>query len=393
MRRADDWREAKRSGAWDDWRWQLRHALRGVDSLAFLLAPGPDSAAKQALAQVAERYPVALTPYLVDLIEASVQDPERCPEGRALGRQFLPDNAELAPDYAIDPLEEEANAPVPGLLQRYPDRAVILLSNACASYCRFCTRKHRVGGRAPTWWGHADAIMSYLEDHRRIRDVLISGGDPLVLPSAALGKVLERVSSLPHVDVVRVATRTPAQLPMRFDDPGLLPVLARSGKVWVNTQFNHPLELSVRARKACAALVDAGIPVGNQSVLLRGVNDEVEVLETLFRGLVAARVRPYYLFLCEPGRGLGHFRTTVAEGLGLVGALRGRVSGLAQPSLAVDLPGGQGKVRLEPEAILGREGDDVLLRSWRGQVVRYPDPPATPKPLAPDVSDAGDPGN
>ncbi len=368
MGRAREWDDAKANGAWDDWSWQLRNVVASLEVLAPLLTElGED------LAEVAERYPVALTPYLFELIEGASRSSDTQRAARALACQFLPRGAEAAPAYAVDPLEEEASAPVPGLLRRYPDRAVILATNACAAYCRFCTRKHRVGGREPTWHQNADAIIAYLERHTSIRDVLISGGDPLVLTNTALEGILDRVTRLPHVEVVRLASRAPAVLPMRLEDPELLELLAASGKLWFNTQFNHPTELTERARQACAALVAAGIPVGNQSVLLAGVNDDPEILEELCRGLVAARVRPYYLFLCEPGRGVGHFRTSVDRGLELIGSLRGRVSGLAQPSLAVDLPGGQGKVRLEPDALQGREGDHVLIRSWRGQLVPYPD--------------------
>jgi len=351
-----------------DWRDDLRHSRRWQPALAAATGRAEPTAAEAA---VAARYPVAVTPALVALIGKS-------PDGARVARQFLPAPEEQDDTFPADPLAEEAMMPVPGLVQRYPDRVVVLATNACAAYCRYCTRKHRVGTRAPTWFGHRPEILAWLRAHPEVRDVLVSGGDPLILPDVALDRLLRDLEALPHLDAIRVGTRAPVVLPARLT-PALVARLGRSKRVWVNTQVNHPAELTPEARGALGRLVDGGVPVGNQAVLLAGVNDDVSTLEALFRALLALRVRPYYLFVCEPGRGIGHFRTSVARAIELMGALRGRVSGLALPTLAIDLPGGAGKVALAPDVLVGREGDTLLIRSWRGERVRYPDGPERPK--------------
>jgi lysine 2,3-aminomutase len=344
------------------WQDRLRASRWRERSLSDALGLPPPSPAEE---EVARRYPVALPPGLVDLLRDS-------PDRARLARQFLPSADELDDGFPADPLAEEAMMPVPGLVQRYPDRVVLLATNACAAYCRHCTRKRRVGHRAPTWLGHRAEVAAWLRAHPEVRDVLVSGGDPLILPDRTLDALLGDLDELSHLDVVRVGTRVPIVLPERVT-PALVRRLCRSRRLWVNTQVNHPAELTPAAGAALASLVDAGIPVGNQAVLLAGVNDDEATLEALFRALVRLRVRPYYLFVCEPGRGIGHFRTSVARALELMSALRGRVSGLALPTLAIDLPGGAGKVALAPEAVLGRDGADLLVRSWRGDIVRYPD--------------------
>jgi lysine 2,3-aminomutase len=349
----------ERPAAWQE---QLRRSRRPLAALAEALGlPAPTDAQSE----VAARYPVAVTPGLIDLARSHL-------DGARVARQFVPHANELDDLLPDDPLGEDAMMPVPGLLQRYPDRVVLLATNACAAYCRFCTRKRRVGHRAPTWFGHRREILAWLAAHTEVRDVLISGGDPLILPDPAVDRLLTDVEGLAHVRTIRVGTRAPVVLPERLT-PALVARLARSRRVWLNTQVNHVAELTPACREALARVVDAGIPVGNQAVLLKGVNDDATVLEALFCELVALRVRPYYLFVCEPGRGLGHFRTSVARAVELMAALRGRVSGLALPTLAVDLPGGAGKVALAPEGIVGRDGDALLFRAWGGDIVRYPD--------------------
>ena len=349
--------------AWRDWRWQLRHARRPADDWPAL---APEGAGAEALAQVLARYPAALPPYLERLIQTA-------PAGERLARQFIPSDQEACARGPKDALAEERHMPVPGLIRRYPDRAVVLATNACPAYCRFCTRKRRVGHHAATWWTGRRAIVDYLRAHDEIRDVLISGGDPLILPTRAISRILDELEALPSLDVIRVASRAPVILPMRLDDPALIARLARSRRLWFNTQVNHPDELTPDAVGALGRLVEAGIPVGCQTVLLAGVNDDVETLSALLRGLVRHRVRPYYLFLCEPGRGIEHFRTTVDHALALVAALRGRVSGLAIPTLAVDLPDGHGKVALTPDVIEARRDGEIVFRAWDGARVRYPD--------------------
>jgi lysine 2,3-aminomutase len=369
--RSGPWLAALSAGpAWNDWRWQLRHRLRTVEALsrAFGGAWLPTGTA-----HAASRFPLAITPYYASLIQAlDPSDPIFC--------QAVPQPLELfdPPFLRDDPLEEDQDMGVPGLVHRYPDRALLMATTTCAMYCRHCTRKRVAGARegciSPRMLARQ---VEYLRAHPEIHDVVISGGDPFTMATPALEKVLEAVRSVPSVEIVRIGSRTPVTMPMRIDDE-LVAMLRRYAPIWVNTHFNHPRELTPQAAQACARLVDAGIPLGNQSVLLRGINDDPAVMETLLRGLVRMRVRPYYLYQCDLVRGVEHFRTPLGQGLQLMEYLRGRVSGLAIPSFVVDLPGGGGKIPLLPNYVVSLGASHTVLRNAEGMLVAYPDPGAPP---------------
>lgn len=347
----------------DSWQRSLAGSL--VDPAAIAARFGLDPVAVR---QVAARYPVRLTPHLLGLIDRA-DDP--------LGRQFLPDPRELAGDaLPEDPLAEGALAPLPAIVHRYPGRVLLLAGNGCASYCRFCTRKRRVGCAAYTLpFAEVLAGIDYIAGRPEIDEVVISGGDPLLLPDAALQELLERLRRIRHVGVVRIATRTLTVLPARITST-LVTLLGRQAPLYVTTHFNHPRELTPAAGAACARLVEAGVPLANQTVLLRGVNDDAETLARLCTGLLRLRVRPYCLHQLDPVRGTEHFRVPIERGLELVAALRARVSGLAVPHYIVDLPGGRGKVALTPESVVSL-GETAVLRSVAGELVEVPNRPMT----------------
>ncbi len=312
---------------------------------------------------VTERYPARITPYLQRLL-ATAPDP--------LLRQFLPDPQELAEDdLPEDPLDEARLAPVPAVVHRYPNRALLLAANSCAAYCRFCTRKRRVGQRDSNLsFGEVLDGIAYIAAQPQINEVIISGGDPLTLSDNLLGEILQRLHNIKHVTLLRIATRTPAVMPERIT-PQLAQLLGRFQPLYLSTHFNHPAELTAEAQQACQLLAEAGVPLVNQSVLLKGVNDDAQTLATLFTELLHCRVRPYYLHQMDPVHGTGHFRVPVERGLQLLAELRQTISGLAIPHYVIDAPGGLGKIPLTPETIVSL-GPVVRLRTASGQTVDYP---------------------
>lgn len=350
-----------------DWRWQLRHALRDADALRTRF---PDAVLPPGCADAARRFPMAVTPYYAGLVRRpDLSDP--------VFAQCVPQGVELEDPawLAEDPLNEDGHSPVPGLIHRYPDRALLLATPACSVYCRHCMRKRVTGQETalPPLEGVAlRACTDYLRDHPEITDVLVSGGDPLTLGTAALDRLLRAVRTVPSVEILRIATRVPVTLPMRID-AALAATLRRHGPLYVNTHFNHPVELTPEAGRALATLADAGLPLGNQTVLLRGVNDSPATIEALCRALLRHRVRPYYLFQCDLVRGVEHFRTPLDTGLEIMRHLRGRLSGLGIPHFVVDTPSG-GKVELLPEVIVARRRGYTVLRNPAGAEVRYPEP-------------------
>ena len=349
-----------------DWRWQMRHRLCSVaDLLRFFPSVQPAAAG---IVAAALRFPLAITPYYASLIRrADAHDP--------IFRLAVPQVAELcAPSHlTADPLGEERHTPVPGLIRRYPDRALVLATTTCAMYCRHCDRKRWAGSREAALSPAAlRQITAYLRRHPEIRDVILSGGDPLTLADAALHRVLAEIRNVPSVELVRLGTRAPVTLPQRIT-PGLVKMLRSFQPLWINTQFNHPWELTPLARTALARLADAGFPLGNQAVLLRGVNDSVEILEELFRALVRNRVRPYYLFQCELVRGVEHFRVPIRRGLKIMERLRGRLSALALPTFVLDTPSA-GKIPLVGGSIVDFGRQRVRLRGRNGKIVSYPEP-------------------
>jgi lysine 2,3-aminomutase len=342
----------------DGWQQALKDSISTPQQLAehFTIDPQP-------LEAVAARYPLRITPYYLGLIE-NVGDP--------IWRQCVPDVRELDETGLLDPLGEEDLSPVPSVVHRYPDRVIFLASGSCASYCRFCTRKRKVGcaDMSLSFRELRDGI-DYIARTPQIKDVIFSGGDPLLLPDSVLADLLARVQAIPHVEIIRIGTRVPVTLPERITDK-LCQLLKRFAPVYLNTHFNHPLEITSEAAAACGRLADAGIVLGNQTVLLRKVNDRPEIIRELFRGLLRLRVRPYYLHQMDLVRGAEHFRTSVKTGLEIMQKLRGPVSGLANPYYVIDLPGGKGKVPMLPDNV-SREGDHMLIRTANGELVTYQD--------------------
>jgi lysine 2,3-aminomutase len=353
----------------DGWREQLRRAVRTVDELARHLALTPEELDGARRAEAAG-LPLQITPHYLALCDA--HDPG-CP----IRRQVVPriEEEREVPGDMVDPLGEVAHELVPGLVQRYPDRALLVTTDHCAIYCRFCTRSRVVGGgEGPLKPGALEAALAAIAERPSIRDVILSGGDPLTLSTERLVSLVARVRAIPHVEVIRLATRVPVCLPQRIDRE-LVEALRPHHPIWVMTHFNHPKELTPESARACATLVDAGFPVMNQSVLLAGVNDDAATLEALFRGLVRWRVRPYYLLMMDPARGTSHLRTPLQRGLDLMKQLQGKVSGLALPKLIVDTPGGMGKVPVGPDYVVGRAPGRTTFRTHRGVEVDYLDPP------------------
>ncbi len=320
------------------------------------------TADQQAVASV---YPCKVSSYYAGLI-SSEDDP--------VWRQCIPDIRELEDDTQdADPLAEEVLSPVPGLIHRYPDRAVLLVSNRCPVYCRFCMRKRHVGngGDGPLDVDSLEGALAYIRSTPAIRDIILSGGDPLMLDDSSLFLILSRLREIRHVKIIRIGTRIPVTLPERVT-PDLCKMLSQFHPLYLNTHFNHPAEITDASVKACGLLANSGIPLGNQSVLLRGVNDDITVMRELMTGLLELRVKPYYIHQMDLIKGTAHFRTSVSRGLEIIRALRGHVSGIAVPHYVIDLPGGKGKVALLPD-LVEREGEILMLRTYQGELVAYRD--------------------
>jgi len=364
---------------WDDWKWHFRHRITTIEQLGHYL---PLSAEERSqLELVTRRYPMAVTPYYLSLIDPDdPDDPVR--------RQAVPAFAEItmASLGLEDPLAEKEDSVVPGLVHRYPDRALMVLTDICPMLCRHCTRKREWRHGAWTRTGaEIEAMLDYLRHHSEIRDVIISGGDPLSLATAALEGIIARLRAIPHIEIIRIGTRYPVVLPQRIDAE-LCAMLSRYGPIWLNTHFNHPNELTPEAAAAADRLLRAGVPVNNQSVLLRGVNDSVETMTRLCQGLLKIKVRPYYLYQCDEVQGTEHLRTPVATGIKIIEGLRGHTSGLAVPTFVVDLVQGGGKVPLQPNYVLAMTDEELLVKNYEGRVFRYRNPETGPdeaNPAAP----------
>lgn len=352
---------------WNDWRWQVQHRFRSLNGLNRIL----DLTVKEsaALQNTTAGFPVAVTPYYASLLDPTNPD-------QPLRRSVvpLPDEWLRGPEESDDPLGEDRNSPVPGLVHRYPDRVLFLVTGFCSTYCRYCTRSRVVGRHGGG--GHAgrrqwEKAIAYIKATPTVRDVLISGGDPLTLADEALGWLLDRLRAIRHVEIIRIGTKVPAVLPQRVTRD-LVRLLRRYHPLWMSLHFTHPDELTPETTTACARLADAGIPLGSQTVLLKGINDDVMTMKTLFQGLLRLRVRPYYLYQCDPISGSAHFRTTIHRGLEIMEGLRGHTSGYAVPSYVVDAPGGGGKIPLLPDYVQGVDGDDLILRNYEHRLFRYP---------------------
>ncbi len=358
---------------WNDWRWQFRNRITTVDDLAKHIPFSQEEKAR--LKTVTRKYPMAVTPYYLSLI-----DPEDADD--PIRRQSVPSYDEIS--QAIkgreDPLEEKRDSVVTGLVHRYPDRVLMVLTNLCPMLCRHCTRKRE--WESGIWvrdLSDIEPMFDYIRRTETVRDVIISGGDPLTLSTRRLEEVISRVREIPHVEIIRIGSRFPVVLPQRIDKE-LCDMLSNYGPIWLNTHFNHPRELTPEAAAACDRLVRAGVPVNNQSVLLKGVNDSVETYSKLCQGLLKIKVRPYYLFQCDEVQGTEHFWTPVEAGVNIIEGMRGHTSGLAVPSYVIDLAHGGGKVALNPNYLLSQTEDKLLvLRNYQGHVFSYQNPGARRK--------------
>lgn len=351
---------------WNDWRWQLANRLTTYGQIARILDLTP--AETQALSQT-DAFPTAVTPYYASLLRDS-----------PLRKTMLPSSAEkiLGAGETDDPLGEEPCQTAPGLIHRYPDRVLFLTTQYCSAYCRYCTRSRLVGrhascsetaGLRQNW----EKALDYIRSHTEIRDVLVSGGDPLTMSDETLDYLLTALRKIKHVEMIRIGSKVPAVLPMRIT-PRLMKVIRRYHPVFFSLHFTHPDEMTPETAKACERIADAGIPAGSQTVLLKGVNDDAETLKKLMHELLKVRVRPYYLFQCDPIAGSMHFRVPVSKGIELINALRGHTSGYAVPTYAIDIPGGGGKIIINDQRCVGRDGDFLLLKNFENKIWRYPDP-------------------
>jgi lysine 2,3-aminomutase len=356
---------------WNDWRWQVRHRIRDINKLSRILQLSEDERAGSAPS--ASQLPVAITPYYASLLQKD--NPQQ-----PLRRTVVPVAAEhlFCLGEARDPLGEDHDSPVPGLVHRYPDRVLFLVTDFCATYCRYCTRSRLVGngGRLPFNMAQLEKAIAYIESTPSVRDVLLSGGDPLTLSDERLEHLLSRLHRIRHVEFLRIGTKVPVVLPQRIT-PALARMLRRYHPLWMSIHFTHPDELTPEVKQACERLADAGIPLGSQTVLLAGVNDNMETMKELMHGLLQIRVRPYYLYQCDPILGSAHFRTPVEKGVEIIQGLRGHTTGYGVPMYVIDAPGGGGKIPILPTCLVGRDGDDLLLKNYRGHIYRYPNPSST----------------
>lgn len=351
---------------WNDWSWQLRNRIQNLAQLESRLPLTPEERAGTILA--GKKLALGITPHFFNLIDR--EDPD-CP----IRRQVVPriEESNTAPDELQDPCGEDSNMPVPGLVHRYPDRVLLLVTDRCASYCRYCTRSRVVSGAGEQELTmDMEGAFAYLERHPEVRDVLLSGGDPLLLSDSKLDAILMRLRQIPTIEFIRIGTRIPIFLPQRITTD-LLNVLKKHHPLWMSVHSNHPKELTQEVRMALGRLADAGIPLGNQSVLLKGVNDRVDTLKSLFHKLLLCRVRPYYLYQCDLISGSAHLRTTIREGQEIMEQLRGHTTGYAVPTYVVDGPGGGGKIPIGPNYIVGMADNRVILKNYKGDVYEYPE--------------------
>lgn len=352
---------------WNDWKWQVRNRIETVEELKKYIEITSEE--EDGIRQCLGVLRMAVTPYYLSLIDLNDPfDPIR--------RQAIPTIHELHNTDAdlVDPLHEDADSPVKGLTHRYPDRVLMLVTDQCSMYCRHCTRRRFAGQNDEILpKEQIDACIEYVREHPEVRDVLISGGDPLVMSDDRLEYIISRIREIPHVEIVRIGSRTPVVMPQRIT-PELCNMLKKYHPVWLNTHFNHPSEITEESRKACAMLADAGIPLGNQSVLLAGVNDCLFTMKKLVHELVKMRVRPYYIYQCDLSMGLEHFRTPVGKGIEIIEGLRGHTSGFCVPTFVVDAPGGGGKIPVMPDYVISQTPHKVILRNFEGVITTYTEP-------------------
>ncbi|MFA5410829.1 MAG: lysine 2,3-aminomutase [Candidatus Omnitrophota bacterium] len=351
---------------WEDWHWQIKNRICAKEELAKVIRLTSEE--EKGIDRATGRLSTAITPYWVTLIDP--EDPN-CP----LRRQAVPVIHEsiISPHEMTDPLAEDRDSPAPYLVHRYPDRVLLLATEHCAMYCRHCTRRRLVGehshkdSNSPSRF---DAAVEYIKSNRKIRDVLISGGDPLILEDEDLENLIQKIRSISHVEFLRLGTRVPVTLPQRITE-NLVAILKKYSPIWISIHFNHPKEITKRSKIACDMLADAGLPLGSQTVLLKGINDRPFIMKKLMHDLLQIRVRPYYIYQCDPVKGTQHFRTPVAVGINIMEKLRGHTSGYAVPTYVIDAPGGGGKIPVGPNYILSQAKGKYVLRNYKGKIYTY----------------------
>jgi len=352
---------------WNDWHWQMRNNIKDVETLAKVI-PLSDRE-KNEISEVLKRFRMAITPYYASLIDPN--NPVCAVRLQAVPR--LPEAHDEDCDWD-DPLHEDVDSPVPGLTHRYPDRVLLLATHICSMNCRHCTRRRLVGeDDVGMNEENIDKAIEYIRKTTTVRDVLISGGDPFVLSDEKLESILKKVRAIPHVEIIRFGTRTPVVMPQRITE-SLANMLKKYHPIYVNTHFNHPKEITAESREACRKLADAGIPLGNQSVLLRDINDCPVLMKKLVQKLLTIRVKPYYIYQCDLSKGISHFRTTVSKGLEIIENLRGHTSGMAVPTFVIDAPGGGGKTPAMPNYIITSNEKRIVLRNYEGVITTYDEP-------------------
>jgi len=360
------WREVSEK-EWNDWRWQLRHRITTFEQMKEIIDLTPEEI--EGIKQSKGRLALAVTPYFT-----SQMDPinPNCP----IRRQAIPriEECHLSKNDMVDPCGEDKDSPVPGLVHRYPDRVLLLVTDQCAVYCRYCTRRRLVGSNERSiTQGDFEEVLKYLKSHRKVRDVLLSGGDPLLLENERLEEILSRLRALPHIELLRIGTRAPVTLPQRITG-GLVRMLKKYHPLMISIHFTHPKEITDSVKRACNELADGGIPLGSQTVLLKGINDKPYIMKKLVQELLKIRVRPYYIYQCDLAMGTEHFRTSVATGIQIIEKLRGHTTGYAVPTYVVDAPGGGGKIPVDPDYVMSKGKGKVVLRNYEGKVFEYPEP-------------------
>ena len=355
---------------WENWKWQIKHSIRDISTFENLLGIKFNSAERKELEKTLEKFPLSITPYYLSLIDSSdyMNDP--------IFKQSFPSPSELIISKCDmkDPLSEDKDSPAPGITHRYPDRVLFHISNTCSMYCRHCTRKRKVGDVDSV--PDKDEVLAgieYIKNNPAVRDVLLSGGDPLMLSDEYLDWILTELENIPHVEVIRIGTRMPVVLPYRITDE-LVEMLKKHHPLWINTHFNHPREITMSSKKALSKLADAGIPLGNQTVLLAGINDCHRIMKRLIHKLVQNRVRPYYLYQCDLSEGLTHFRTPIGKGIEIMENLIGHTSGFAVPTYVIDALGGGGKIPIMPNYLISWSTNKVILRNYEGVITTYKEP-------------------
>ena len=352
---------------WNDWKWQVKNRIETLEDLKKYVSLTPEE--EEGVKKTLQTLRMAITPYYISLIDPNNPD---CP----VRKQAVPTGKETyqSPADLLDPLHEDEDSPVPGLTHRYPDRVLLLITDMCSMYCRHCTRRRFAGQKdGESAIERIDRAIDYIARTPQVRDVLLSGGDALMVSDERLEYIISKLRQIPHVEIVRIGSRTPVVCPQRITD-NLVNMLKKYHPIWLNTHFNHPQEVTKEAAEACARLANAGVPLGNQTVLLRGVNDCVNTMKKLMHELVKMRVRPYYIYQCDLSMGIEHFRTPVSKGIEIIEGLRGHTSGYAVPTFVVDAPGGGGKTPVMPQYVISKAPGKVVLRNFEGVITTYTEP-------------------